>query len=138
MRKRNSLLMTLPLLALAGCGGKPIPVPADKCAYVGEWTGIGMQMRLKPDGQFDYLRASKGSQAVVRAPLIGFDGDDLRVGQWVLVSHFHVSAPPHQDADGNWKMTFEGVELTRGAGAVCGEQGPNKIPVDPTINTQQI
>ena len=137
MIKRSSLLLVLPLLALAGCGGKPSPVPVDTCADVGEWVGAGMHMRLMPDGQFDYLRAKGGSQAAVRAPLIGFDGNDLRVGQWILVSHFHVSAPPHLDADGNWKMTFEGVELTRGAGAVCGEQDPKKIPFDPTINTQQ-
>ena len=138
MRKRSSLLFVPPLLALAGCGGKPIPVPVDKCAYVGEWVGAGMHMRLMADGQFDYLRASKGSQAAVRAPLVGFDGNDLRVGQWILVSRFHVSAPPHAAADGSWKMTFEGVELTRTGPSGCESPLRPEQPADTNTAIQTI
>ena len=48
----------------------------------------------------------------VDAPLKEFKGDNFVVGIGFMSTEFAVSAPPHEDG-GVWKMTVDGVELTR-------------------------
>jgi hypothetical protein len=98
------------LLALAGCSG--ISVPHEKEDYVGHWEGEGMTLTIGRDGGVSYERKSGSGKTSVNAPLKSFEGDDFVVGVLFLTTKFEVTEPPHE-ADGAWKMTVDGVELTR-------------------------
>ncbi len=110
--KSRSLLILLALLApLAGCG---VPVPADKAAYVGEWQEPSMYLLIKQDGSVRYKRLQGGASTSIKAPLKGFSGDNFDVGVGPMTTTFVVNKAPHQDGD-KWKMTVDGVELTKSA-----------------------
>lgn len=96
-------------LMLAACG---VAVPQDKAAYVGEWKADGMSLLITRDGSIVYHRMRKGARTSIDAPLKGFHGDDFDVGIGPLTTTFKVNVPPHEEA-GEWKMTVDGVELTR-------------------------
>lgn len=104
--------IAIPLLAawlLVACG---VAVPAERMAYVGEWRGEGMALLITRDGSVAYNRLRKGAKTSINAPLKGFHGDDFEVGVGPMTTMFKVSAPPHE-VDGRWRMTVDGVELTR-------------------------
>lgn len=108
----RSLKMTLVLLVavmLASCG---VAVPAEKAAYVGEWKADGMSLLITRDGSIVYHRMRKGARTSIDAPLKGFHGDDFEVGIGPMTTTFKVNVPPHESS-GEWKMTVDGVELTR-------------------------
>jgi hypothetical protein len=105
-----SLLALSLVLALGACAK---PVPADKAAYVGEWQRPEMYLLITQDGSVKYKRIKAGATTSVEGPLQGFEGDDFSVGIAMLSTHFDVTAPPHQLKDGSWKMTVDGMELTR-------------------------
>lgn len=110
MRRYTLPAIVLSLAALmAGCG---IPVPADKSAYVGTWRSPTMYLSIAQDGSVRYKRQKAGVSTSVNGPLKAFDGDSFSVGIGALSTTFNVSQPPH-DQDGAWKMTVDGVELTR-------------------------
>jgi hypothetical protein len=110
--KARSLLILMALLALlAGCG---VPVPADKAAYVGEWQEPSMYLLITQDGSVRYKRLQGGGSKSIEAPLKGFKGNDFEAGIGPMTTTFVVSKPPHQDGD-KWKMTVDGVELTKSA-----------------------
>ena len=100
------------LLLLAACAN---PVPPEKAAYVGDWSAPGMNLLITQDGSVAYKRIKGGVTTSVNAPLKKFEGDNFVVGIGMWTTTFVVSKPPGQDA-GRWKMTVDGVELTRGAG----------------------
>ncbi len=108
MRKLPWVLPVLVAL-LAGCGK---PVPPGKAAYVGEWHSAAMAMLITQDGSVAYKRLQGGVSKSISGPLQGFDGDNFVVGVGPIRTTFMVSLPPHQDR-GAWKMTVDGVELTR-------------------------
>jgi hypothetical protein len=97
---------------LIGCGQ---PLPADKSAYVGEWRGKDMSLRITKDGQVEYRRRTGGGNTTVSAPLQRFEGDNFVVGLGPFNTTFVVAKPPHLDG-GVWKMTVDGVDLVRGGG----------------------
>jgi hypothetical protein len=97
-------------LAIAGCAK---PVPAAKSAYVGEWQRPEMYLLITQDGSVKYKRLKSGGETSVEGPLQEFDGDDFSVGIGSMSTRFDVSVPPHQLKDGSWKMTVDGLELTR-------------------------
>ncbi|MBV8836591.1 MAG: hypothetical protein JO000_08635 [Alphaproteobacteria bacterium] len=97
------------LLMLSACGQ---PVPDDKAAYVGDWRAQNMSLLLTKDGSVKYKRVNGGVTKSVEAGLRRFEGDNLVVGIPFITTTFEVSKPPHQEA-GAWKMTVDGVELTR-------------------------
>ncbi|MEO8160845.1 MAG: hypothetical protein ABI588_05445 [Arenimonas sp.] len=97
---------------LAGCAK---PVPAAKSAYVGEWQQAQMYLLITQDGSVSYKRLKAGGQTSVEGPLKGFDGDDFSVGFGPMTTRFDVTVAPHQLKDGSWKMTVDGLELTRAA-----------------------
>lgn len=99
-------------LAAAPSFADPVPVPADKASYVGEWLGEKMRLKIQPDGHVEYKRDRPGKNVDVTVDLQGFHGDDFDVGASFIKSTFVVSKPPHRD-QGKWKMTVDGVELTR-------------------------
>lgn len=96
-------------LFLAGCG---VAVPSDKQAYVGEWQSHGMAVNITQNGRVVVVKEKDGSKTRVEAPLQGFSGNDFIVGLGPMKTTYKVSAPPHQ-VDGQWRMTVDGVELTR-------------------------
>lgn len=102
------------LLALAGlgvaCSSKPLP--DDKLAYAGHWTGKGVDLTLTEGGHCSYHRVSDDGSVDVDAPVQRFDGDDFVVGLAFFNTTFDVTAPPHQQ-DGRWHMTVDGHELVR-------------------------
>jgi len=97
------------LLMLSACGQ---PVPDDKAAYVGEWRAKEMSLLLTKDGSVKYKRINGGVTKSIDAGLRRFEGDNFVVGIPYITTTFEVSKPPHQEA-GAWKMTVDGVELTR-------------------------
>jgi hypothetical protein len=104
------------LLAAALVIGCAKPIPADRMAYVGDWQGENMRLAITKEGQVHYIRMNGGSRTSVDAPLQEFEGDDFIVGVGPLKTRFVVSKPPRRE--GNvWKMTVDGVELTRGLAA---------------------
>lgn len=96
-------------LLLTACA---VPVPMEKSAFVGEWRAPGMYLLIMQDGSVAYKRLKGGGSISIEGPLRGFEGDNAIVGIWPIKKTFVVSVPPHQDA-GRWKMTVDGVELTR-------------------------
>ena len=109
MRHCTCILLLLAILGLAGCGQA---VPADKQAYVGEWQSKGVAINIDQGGKVIYVKESGGSNSRVEAPLQGFTGNDFTIGLGPMKTTFKVSVPPHED-NGEWKMTVDGVELTR-------------------------
>lgn len=105
----KSLLAALLALLLAGCAK---PVPAERAAYVGEWHGTAMGLLITQDGSVAYKRLEGGVSKSINGPLKEFQGDNFIVGIGPMSTTFVVSVPPHEEA-GNWKMTVDGVELTK-------------------------
>lgn len=110
MRKTLQVFVTaLLMLALSGCGK---PVPAEKAAYVGEWRATAMVILITQDGSVAYRRLEGGVNKSIDGPLKDFQGNNFVVGFGPVSTVFIVSVPPHLDGD-VWKMTVDGVELTR-------------------------
>lgn len=103
-------LFAATLLAAQSCLAEP--VPADKKAYIGEWLGEKMRLKIPQDGHIEYKRDQPGKNLNLSVDLQGFNGDNFDVGTSFLRSTFIVSKPPHRE-QGKWKMTVDGVELTR-------------------------
>ncbi len=96
-------------LLLAACAK---PLPPDKAAYAGEWDAPTMALLITAQGRVAYKRVEGSGSTSIKAPLKAFIGNDFVVGVGPLSTTFKVSAPPHQD-HGQWKMTVDGVVLTR-------------------------
>lgn len=89
------------------------PLPADRSAYAGDWQAPDMRLVITAGGEVHYARRKGGANTTIDAPLAAFEGDDFTVGIGPLTTRFVVTRPPH--LEGNvWKMTVDGVELTRG------------------------
>ena len=111
MHLLRTLILSICLLPLAA-QADPVPVPADKMAYVGDWQGKDMRIQLSKEGKVKYKRDQPGKQMNLSVDLQGFNGDNFDVGVFLVRSTFVVSKPPHRE-NGKWKMTVDGVELTR-------------------------
>ena len=105
----RAALAILLVFSLLACGK---PVPPDKAAFVGEWHGTGVELSIEQDGAVYYKRVQAGTSKTIDLPLKEFQGDNFVVGVGPLTTTFEVSSPPHQDGE-FWKMTVEGVEVTR-------------------------
>ena len=97
------------LLTLAACAK---PIPPEKAAYVGQWTGPAMALAVSQDGRVMYRRNKDGVNTSIDAPLQEFQGDNFVVGVGPVTTVFVVSKAPHED-DGVWRMTVDGVDVTR-------------------------
>ena len=112
MRRTAFALLAVLALLLSACAE---PLPKDKLAYAGEWRGQGVWLLITADGRCEYQRQKEGMSSSIEAPIKGFEGDNFVVGVGFLTTTFVVSKPP-QLIDGKWKMTVDGVELTRASG----------------------
>lgn len=110
MRTLSSLVLAAGLLASSAAWADP--VPADKMAYVGTWQGKDMRLALSKDGKIQYKRDQEKKKVDLSIDLLGFNGNNFDAGWGFVRSTFVVSKPPHRE-DGKWKMTVDGVELTR-------------------------
>jgi hypothetical protein len=100
------MALLLPLLAVAD------PIPANKLAYVGEWSGPGMVLSIDKDGGVRYNRATNGKATNFLGDVVGFTGNnfEVRVGsKRVTVTVDHVPG----SNDGVWGMVVDGVKLVR-------------------------
>jgi len=109
MQRRHTFLALLATSLLGACAQ---PVPAEKSKYIGEWEGLAMALLITQDGSIAYKRLKGGVATSISGPLKRFDGDNFVVGFGPVTTTFEVSVPPHQDGT-DWKMTVDGVELTR-------------------------
>ena len=109
MRPLKLLCLSALLLILVACAK---PVPPEKVNYVGYWQSRTMSLLITQDGSVVYKRIKGGATTSINAPLQDFHGNDFDVGLGTLKTTFVVSKPPHQ-VNGNWKMTVDGVVLTK-------------------------
>lgn len=110
MRVFSSLVLAVGLISSAAAWADP--VPADKMAYVGNWQGKDMQLSLSKEGKVEYKRGRPNDQVNLSIDLKGFKGNDFEAGVAFVRTTFKVGKPPHRE-DGKWKMTVDGVELSR-------------------------
>jgi hypothetical protein len=110
--KINQLVLLLAVqMSLTACGKQ---VPKEKASYVGEWKGDSMYLLIAGDGRVKYERTKGSGTKRIDAPLQEFAGDNFDVGVGPLSTTFVVGKPPHREGD-EWKMTVDGVELTKTA-----------------------
>jgi hypothetical protein len=110
MRARALAILFIAALVLAACGE---PIPQARLAYAGDWRAKEMRLVITPAGYCEYSRRRDGGNSTqINAPIQRFEGDNFVVGIGLFTTTFVVSRPPHLDA-GQWKMTVDGVELTR-------------------------
>jgi hypothetical protein len=105
----RTALVSLAMLALVACAE---PLPADKSNYAGEWRGGPIALLITPEGRAVYERKDGNLSKKLDAPVKEFKGDNFVLGVGFMATEFVVTVPPHEE-DGVWKMTVDGVELTR-------------------------
>ena len=110
MRILPSLVLAAGLLSSAAAWADPVPL--DKMDYVGNWQGKDMQLSLTKEGKVEYKRGRPNDQVDLSIDLKGFKGNNFEAGVAFVRTTFVVSKPPHREG-GKWKMTVDGVELTR-------------------------
>ena len=110
MRRAATLLLIALAAFLAGCAD---PIPTERKDYAGDWRSREMRLLITSDGRCEYERRRDGGGSTsINAPIQRFEGDNFVVGFGVFTTTFVVSRPPRL-VGGQWKMTVDGVELTR-------------------------
>lgn len=104
---RPALLLLLALLAACA---EPVPVQHNQ--YVGHWHGDGMRLVIRTDGHADYDRVQGNSRVSIEGNAHSFSEKGFRIGLGPLSADFDVQRKPHL-VEGRWRMTVDGVELTR-------------------------
>ena len=110
MRNVTTIVMAGLLATLLVACAKPLP--SDKSGYAGEWKGGPISLLITADGRVKYARKEGGMSKSLEAPIKEFKGDNFVVGVGFMSTEFVVTAPPHEDGS-EWKMTVDGIELTR-------------------------
>ncbi len=101
--------MLLMLLVVAACTQ---PVPVDQRDYIGLWQGEGVRLVIQADGRADYERVKEGRRTSISGPAHSFTTQGFKIGIGPLSAGFRVQSPPAR-TDGSWRMTVDGVVLTR-------------------------
>ena len=97
------------VLALAACTQ---PVPVDHRNYIGHWQGEGVLLVIQANGHANYARAREGRRTNIEGPAHSFTTQGFKIGIGPLSASFRVQSPP-TEVDGTWRMTVDGVVLTR-------------------------
>lgn len=108
-RRSSQWLLLAACLWLVACAK---PVPADFANYVGHWRGDGTLLVIRADGHADYERVTGDRRISIEGSCHSFTEDGFKIGIGLLSARFEVTRPP-QRVDGRWRMTVDGVELTR-------------------------
>jgi hypothetical protein len=88
------------------------PLPADRAAYAGEWSGPGTILSITLGGDLAFEQKTRGTTIEILGPIKAFDGDDIVVGFAFVTSTIDVTSPPAEH-DGAWTMAVSGVALTK-------------------------
>jgi hypothetical protein len=104
---RLALLLLLALLA--ACAE---PVPEAYADFVGHWRGEGVRLVIRADGHADYDRVQGRTHVSIEGNAHSFSEQGFRIGVGPLSADFKVQQRPEVE-DGRWRMTVDGVELTR-------------------------
>jgi hypothetical protein len=88
------------------------PLPADRAAYAGEWSGPGTILSITLGGDLAFEQTTRGTTIEILGPIKAFDGDDIVVGFAFVTSTIDVTSPPAEH-DGAWTMAVSGVALTK-------------------------
>jgi hypothetical protein len=73
-----------------------------------------MYLEIQPGGTINYQRREGSMNTELNGIPIKRFGDGYFVaGVGPADTKFVIDEPPHQDEDGRWRMTVDGVELTR-------------------------
>lgn len=83
----------------------------SKSSYVGNWEGIGVALRIAPDGTVGYEKKTGAFKKSVNGKLSGFEGDSIVVNALLNVT-LNVDEPP-SESGGVWTMKVEGTKLRR-------------------------
>lgn len=102
-------LLVVPALLALGCTQ---PVPVDHADYIGHWRGEGVLLVIAASGQADYSRIRGSKRTSIEGPAHSFSTDGFRIGIGPLSASFKVQSPPRETPEG-WRMTVDGVELSR-------------------------
>jgi hypothetical protein len=97
------------VVVLAACAR---PIPPERAAYVGNWTAANVTLSISQDGHLNYRKVDGNVTTKINAPLLEFAGNDFTAGLGPIKTTFVVANAPHKDG-AVWKMTVDGVELTR-------------------------
>lgn len=114
MQAVKAIVLVLLTTLLGACSDDVFytPLPADKMQYAGEWRADGVLMLIEPRGRMVFVRNSDRVKTNLDLPIKEFKGDNMIVGMWSMTTEFVVAKPPHEE-DGVWKMTVNGIEVTR-------------------------
>lgn len=93
---------------------KPVPLPKEKLAFTGEWTGDhGTVLRIYPNGRGDYRGSSgPGRTNSLSGGRVRIDGENLSIGLFGIERSFHIDKPPSRE-NGRWTMTLSGEVFTK-------------------------
>ncbi|MCC7539254.1 MAG: hypothetical protein IT379_23730 [Deltaproteobacteria bacterium] len=78
----------------------------------GTWVGGGITLTIDPGGSVAYRKQEGATNRTVNGPLSRFDRRGFDVNIIVSTVNFRIDRGPEQ-VGGVWKMTVDGVELTR-------------------------
>jgi len=85
--------------------------------FIGHWKGKDMLLEISESGAVKYERGAEGGmKKSVTAGITDFQEDHFKVGLMGITTTFRIDKPP-AETDHGWKMTIDGVELTRVGGA---------------------
>jgi uncharacterized protein (DUF2147 family) len=111
LRRITPFIGALALVAALGCDTLT-PTPPPNTDIVGNWTQPNGSLQIFESGQVQYEENSKGNKSI-QAPAQSWTDDSFVVGAMGVNTTFKIDAAPHQDPDGVWKMTVDGVEYTK-------------------------
>ncbi|HEY0062814.1 MAG TPA: hypothetical protein VGC21_11880 [Telluria sp.] len=114
MRVSRLLALLMIVVALVGCAK---PLTPEHAAYAGQWRAEGISLEIAQEGTIAYRKVEKTADNVnhstsIDAPIKAFVGNGFTVGVGPIETTFVVQVPPHKDGE-VWKMTVDGVELTK-------------------------
>jgi hypothetical protein len=99
-------LVLLSFLILACSGLAPAPPPSGD--YVGTWTNGGVTLIIQPTGTVNYSSEGGTTSTSYDGPVSDWSNQRMDF----LIGGATIDVAPHDDG-GTWKMTVDGVELTR-------------------------
>jgi len=105
-------------VSLGGCGAlamltlETAPVPPEKSAFIGVWTGGPITLEILSDGTLSHTEDKGSYDSKMTVPIAAWTDDTITAGAGPFERVFSVDASPHQESE-QWTMTIDGQVLTR-------------------------